>query len=168
MSLIGRGTSDQFPVASACEGLSVEERIHYLSNLSPDSPYRNQLIEHLVGGNETVFCYLLQTDSLDDFRLYPLRRVPDKAWVGLAEVALQSGISESAITNASGIGWCAEFDSVEDRHRAEIEAWDIVIDQHVGAIKRIASRRRLAQNGIVKRLIALAFVNCGLRSRSTH
>jgi len=63
----------------------------------------------------------------------------------MAEVALECRVSESAIANASGIGWNADFDTVEDRYRAEIVAWDVIIDKHVGAIRRIASRRRSAK-----------------------
>ena len=51
---------DEFPVAVACAGFSIDERCEFLSRLSPESPYREQLVEHLVGESEIVFRSLLE------------------------------------------------------------------------------------------------------------
>lgn len=77
-----------------------------------------------------------------DSRLRPLKRAPDETWVKFAKTALTCLVSEGAIANASGLPWDTDFNTVEDRYRAEIEAWDQIIAVHAGAIGRVAARRK--------------------------
>ena len=110
--------------------------------LHGDSPVRDELIRNLVSDDPEAFRQLLNQESLANYRLSPLRRLPDEAWIRLVKVAISEGISEEKIAKSSGMGWKTDFNTVEDRYRAEILAWDQVIEKEKGAISRIARRRR--------------------------
>lgn len=142
MSPIERVDFDEETVAAACAELSREERKALLADLHRDSPIRDELIRNLVSDDPDAFRQLLKQETLANYRLSPLRRLPDETWVRLVKVAIKEGISEEKIAKSSGMGWSTDFNTVEDRYRAEILAWDQVIEKERGAISRIARRRR--------------------------
>ena len=133
---------DKETVAAACAELSSEARKVFLANLHRDSPIRDSLIRNLVSNDPDAFRQLLEQDSLADYSLSPLHRMPDETWVRLAQAAVSAGVSEDKIAKSSGIGCNTDFDTMEDRYRTEILAWDQIIEKHKGAINRIARRCR--------------------------
>jgi predicted metalloendopeptidase len=142
MSQIELTNFDEETVAAACAELSSEVRKSLLANLHSDSPIRDKLIRNLVSDDPNTFRQLLKQESLADFSLSPLQRMPDEAWVRLAQVAVSEGVSEDKIAKASGLSSDTDFDTVEDRLRTEILAWNHIIEKQIGAISRIARRRR--------------------------
>ncbi|MEO1618907.1 MAG: SMEK domain-containing protein [Planctomycetota bacterium] len=129
-------------VEAACKDVPVEDRSRLVANVHEEASLRDLLIKHLVGDNTDVFAALLKLENLGEAKLHPLRRMPDQTWERFAAEALDAGFSESDIARASGLGWESEYDTVEDRYRCEIEAWDRIIAQQTGVIQRIARRRR--------------------------
>ena len=142
VSPIERVDFDEETVSAACAELSTEARKAHLADLHCDSPIRNELIRNLVSDDPDAFRQLLNQESLASYRLSPLRRLPDEAWVRLVKVAISEGISEEKIAKSSGIGWNMDFNTVEDKYRAEILACEKVIEKEKGAISRIARRLR--------------------------
>lgn len=142
VSPIERVAFEEETVAAACVELSTGARKALMADLHCDSPIRNELIRTLISDDPDAFRQLLKQESLANYRLSPLRRLPDEAWVRLVKVAISEGISEEKIAKSSGIGWNTDFNTVEDKYRAEILAWDKVIEKEKGAISRIARRLR--------------------------
>ena len=142
MSRAERVEFDEETVAAACAELSSELRKAFLVDLHRDSPIRDSLIRNLVSNDPDAFRQLLKQNSLSDYSLSPLHRMPDETWVRLAQAAVSEGVSEEKIIKSSGMGWNTDFDTVEDRYRTEILAWDQIIEIEKGAIQRIARRCR--------------------------
>tara|TARA_R110002073_G_scaffold154858_8_gene310095 strand:- start:20335 stop:23766 length:3432 start_codon:yes stop_codon:yes gene_type:complete len=129
-------------VEAACKDVPVEDRIRLVANVHEEASLRDLLIKHLVGDSTDVFAALLKLESIGEAKLHPLRRMPDQTWERFAAEAFNAGFSESDIARASGLGWESDYDTVEDRYRSEIEAWDRIIARQTGVIQRIARRRR--------------------------
>ncbi len=87
-----------------------------------------------------MFSSLIGRPYLRAYRLVPLSRKVDIAWVQLATTALNAGVPAREILDATRAGYQMEYAEVPLKYEREIADWTVVVEKSPLAIQRIAQK----------------------------
>ena len=94
----------------------------------------------IVGVSTSIFSSLIGSPNLRAYRLVPLSRKVDAAWVQLAITALNMGVSAKEILDATRDEYRMEYVTVPSKYEREIADWTAIQEQSTSAIHRIVHK----------------------------
>lgn len=127
---------EDFEIATT--DLTEEMRSELIAKVSPDAYHAAELIEAFVRDSPDVYSRLLEIKELERLHDSPLARHPDPAWISLANVAANHGMSPEDIMYASRRHFTLDFAEVPNKYHQEIGIWTELTTHEHPTVSQVA------------------------------